>query len=72
MLSLPQKCANVLGVLGDFHLLDGLPQGGAVTGAVFADNADLLGTLGLEIKTGLIKDPSDGVNKSKEFRMAEI
>ncbi len=35
-------------MLGDFHLLDGLTQRGAVTGAVLADDSDLLGALGLE------------------------
>ncbi len=35
--------AVVLGVLGDLHLLDDLSQGGAISGAVLAANASLLG-----------------------------
>ena len=37
-------------MLGDLHLFDGLPQGGPVTGPVFADNAHLLGPLGLKME----------------------
>ena len=38
-------------MLRDLHLLDGLPEGGAVAGAVLADNADLLRALGLKRQT---------------------
>ena len=40
--------AQELRVLRDFHLLDGLAEGGAITGAVLADNSDLLRAFGLE------------------------
>ncbi len=43
---LSAECADIFGVLGDFHLLDGLTHRGAVTGAVLADDSDLLGALG--------------------------
>lgn len=53
---LSAEVAEVLGVLGDLHLLDGLTEGGTVTGAVLADDSDLLGALGLEkeISIGVI------------------
>ena len=35
-------------MLRDLHLLDGLTEGGTVTGTVLADDSDLLGALGLE------------------------
>lgn len=41
--------AEVLGVLTDFNLLDLLPQAGTISGAVLADNPDLLCTLGHRI-----------------------
>jgi hypothetical protein len=40
--------ASVLGVLGDFDLLDLFAGSATVTGAVLADDSDLLGTLGLQ------------------------
>lgn len=40
--------ARVSSVLGDFHLLDGLPEGGTVTGTVFTGDTDLLCSLGLK------------------------
>ena len=43
---LSAESAGVLGVLRDFHLLDGFTEGSAVTGAVLADNTNLLSTLG--------------------------
>ena len=46
---LSAESAGVLGVLRDFHLLDGFTEGSAVTGAVLADNTNLLSTLGLKI-----------------------
>ena len=42
--------AGVLRVLRDFHLLDGLSEGGAIASAVLADNTDLLSALGLKTK----------------------
>ena len=33
-------------VLGDFHFLDDFTEGSTVTGSVFTDNTDLLGSLG--------------------------
>ena len=45
---LAAKSANVLGVLSDLHLLDGLTKGSTITGSVFTDNSDLLGALGLK------------------------
>ncbi len=44
---LAAKVAEILGVLADLHLLDDLPQAGAVAGAILADDPDLLGALGL-------------------------
>lgn len=38
---------SVFAVLGDFHLLHHLPEGGTVTGAIFAGDSDLLRALGL-------------------------
>lgn len=43
------KGASILGVLGDFNLLDLLTQGSTVAGAVLADDADFLGALGLTV-----------------------
>jgi len=45
-LVLATEGASVLRVLGDFHLLDGLPEAGAVPGAVLAGDSNLLGSLG--------------------------
>lgn len=39
--------AGVAGVLRDFHLLDLLPQGGAIASAVLAGHTNLLRALGL-------------------------
>ena len=39
--------ASVLGVLGDFNLLDLFAGSATVAGAVLADDSDLLGALGL-------------------------
>lgn len=33
-------------MLGDLHLLDGLPEAGAIPGAVLAGDPNLLGALG--------------------------
>jgi hypothetical protein len=38
--------ANIFGMLGDFHLLDGLTQRGTVIGAVLAYDSNLLGVHG--------------------------
>ena len=38
--------ASVLAVLGDFHLLDHLTQGGTITGTIFTNDSNLLGALG--------------------------
>lgn len=35
------ECADVSGVLGDFHLLDLLSEGSTITGTVFTGHADL-------------------------------
>merc|ERR1719411_2271898 len=45
-LILSTEGAEILAVLGDLHLLDGLPQAGSVPGAVLAGDPNLLGTLG--------------------------
>ena len=37
--------ANVFGMLGDFHLLNGLTERGAITGTMIAHNSDFLGGL---------------------------
>ena len=37
-------------MLGDFHLLHHLTQGGTVTGTIFTHNSNLLGALGLRAK----------------------
>ena len=36
--------ASVLGVLADFNFLHHFPEGGAITGPVFTNDTDLLGT----------------------------
>ena len=33
-------------MLGDLHLLDGLPQAGTITGSILAGDSDLLSPLG--------------------------
>lgn len=40
--------ASILGVLGDFNLLDLLTQRGTIASTVFTRNAYFLGTLGLK------------------------
>ena len=45
-LILATEGAAVLAVLGDLHLLDGLPQASSVPGAVLAGDPNLLGALG--------------------------
>ena len=47
--------AGVFAVLGDFHLLDGLPEGGTIPGTVLAHDANLLGTLGLKLQSLIIE-----------------
>ena len=44
---LAAESAEIFGVLRDFHLLHGFTKRGAITCAVFTDNSDLLGALGL-------------------------
>jgi len=44
--------ASVLAVLGDFHLLDHLTEGGTITGTIFTNDSNLLGALGLSIIEG--------------------
>lgn len=46
---LAARGAGVAGVLGDFHLLDGLTERGTVTGTVLSGDANLFGTLGLDV-----------------------
>lgn len=46
---LAARGASVAGVLGDFHLLDGLTERSTVTGTVLSGNANLFGTLGLNV-----------------------
>ena len=41
---LAAELAVVACVLGDFHLLHTLTERGTITGAVFADDSDFLGT----------------------------
>ena len=43
-------------MLRDLHLLDDLPQGSTVPGAVLAGDPDLLGTLGLKCNQSM-NDP---------------
>ena len=43
------ESAGVLRVLRDLDLLDHLTNRSAISSAVFADNADLLGSLGLVV-----------------------
>lgn len=45
---LAAKLASVCGVLSDFNLLHLLPQRGTIAGTVLANDADLLGSLGLQ------------------------
>lgn len=49
--------ADVPLVLRDFHLLDHLTQGGAITGAVFAHDPHLLGPFGLKHRHVRHKSP---------------
>ena len=55
---LAAEVAEVLGMLADLHLLDDLTQGGTVPRAVLADNADLLGALGLHARPCMIAGSS--------------
>lgn len=48
---LAAECADVLGVLGDFHLFDGFTEGSTITGSIFTDDSDLLGAFSLENMT---------------------
>ncbi len=48
---LPAEVAEELPVLRDLHLLDGLPEGGAVARTVLADDPNLLRALGLKNKS---------------------
>ena len=45
---LAAECADVLRVLGDFHLFDGFTEGSTITGSIFTNNSDLLGAFSLE------------------------
>ena len=45
-LVLATEGAAVLAVLGDLHLLDGLPQAGTITSSILAGDSDLLSPLG--------------------------
>ena len=45
---LSAECAEVFGVLGDFHLFDGFTEGSTITGSIFTDYSNLLGALGLK------------------------
>ena len=44
-LVLSAEGAVVFAVLGDFHLLDSLPQAGTITGTILSGDSDLLGSL---------------------------
>jgi hypothetical protein len=44
---LAAESADVLGVLGDLHLLDGLTKRSTITGSILACHSDLLGAFGL-------------------------
>jgi hypothetical protein len=44
---LAAKGASIGGVLGDFLLFHLFSEGGTVTGTVFTDNTDFLGSFGL-------------------------
>ena len=44
-LVLSAEGAVVFTVLGDFHLLDSLPQAGTITGTILSGDPDLLGSL---------------------------
>ena len=48
---LPAEVAEELPVLRDLHLLDGLPEGGAVASPVLAHDPNLLRALGLKNKS---------------------
>jgi hypothetical protein len=45
---LAAESTGVLGMLGDFHLLYDLTEGGTVSGAILASDANFLSTLSLE------------------------
>ena len=45
---LAAECAEILRVLGDFHLFDGFTEGSTITGSIFTNNSDLLGAFSLE------------------------
>ena len=45
-LVLATESAQVLAVLGNFHLLDSLPQTGTISGSVLSGDSDLLCSLG--------------------------
>lgn len=51
MAYLSTEGAVEFGVLRDFHLLDGLSEGGAIARAVLANNSGLLGAFCLKNKT---------------------
>jgi hypothetical protein len=44
---LTTESTGVLGMLGDFHLLNGLSERGTITGTVFTGDSDLLSALSL-------------------------
>ena len=46
---LSAEVAEILGMLADLHLLDDLSQRGTIAGAILADDAHLLGALGLRV-----------------------
>jgi len=52
---LSAECANVFGVLGDFHLLNLFTKRSTISGTVFTGNTDLLSTLGHFRGIGLTK-----------------
>jgi len=55
LIYLSTETAGILGVLGDFHLLNHFTQRGTITGTVLASDSDLLCTLGLKLNNTIIQ-----------------
>lgn len=62
--------ASILGVLADFNFLHHFPEGGAITGPVFTDDADLLRAFSLLREKPATLGPryGDPVPKSRRLR----
>ena len=69
---LAAEVAGVLGVLGHLHLLDLLTHGRTIASAVLADDADLLGALGLRVhERARERTPSSAIMIFRGFRRAQ-